>query len=274
MRKFMLACSLWVAGLTTVLPFSAAPSALAEDVVRDLRIRAEGSQTLLLSPARLVGTIAAVELSFEVKGGAAESLRLAVRAPGGLVVLSQEVPIGSGAWQPHTAILRGERVCTAVTEGMRDTWIGLRADADRLANARAGHQEYLSQVQSRAVTLRSQQAVLERFTWTGSVKATLGELSAHLAAMEATLDEARRLDPSEVDAIKALAQQMVARAELAIPVTRRQATPETCVPGTSLPPSGAGSYDITLSQGGFPALSGEFRIEASQGIYLPALSRP
>ncbi|MBK7780071.1 MAG: hypothetical protein IPJ58_04630 [Ardenticatenia bacterium] len=245
----------------------------ADAAVRDLRIRPSGSTSMLTSPARLVGTVRAVDLLFESKG-AAETVRLTVRAPGGLVVLTQDVGIASETWQRQTVTLRGERVCTAVTGGMREAWSGLRSDADRLVKARAGHQEFLLQVQSRAVTLRSQQSLLSRLSWNAAATADLATLERQLQATESLVAKARELEPSAVEALKSLAQDMVALADQAIPIALTMTTNGACGPETFLPPSGPGTYDIALSQGGFPALSGEFRIDPAPRIYLPALAHP
>lgn len=264
-----------LAASLSVMALVARPSgAGAETVVRDLRIRAGGMASGLPSPARFAGTVRAVDLLFEARGVGADSLRVTVRAPGGLLVLSQDVAIASESWQAHTVNVRGERVCLSLTEGMRDVWSGLRTDADRLAKARAGHQEYLMQVQSRAVTLRSQMNLLRRLTWPAVVEARMVELDDALGRMEALLSKARALDPSDVDSLKSLAQDMVVLAEGAGVVARAVAAPDTCGTDTPLPASGSGVYDISLSQGGFPALSGEFWIGQPDRLYLPVFFRP
>lgn len=245
----------------------------ADAVVRELRFRLSGAQTLLPSPARMSGTVRAVDLVFEAKGSVAETVRLTVRAPGGLVVMAQDVEIAAETWQPRIVTVAGERVCASVTTGMRESWTGLRSDADRLARARAGHQEYLLQVRSRTVTLWSQQSLMARLEWDTATEADLAELDRQLTTVDALIEQARALAPSDVETLKSLAATIVTHAGEALPVATRLADPGTCDASTPLAPSGPGTYDVSLSQGGFPALSGEFRIDPATRVYLPALSR-
>lgn len=251
---------------------AASRRAMADTVVRDLRFRADVSTAAQASPARFAGAVRAVDVLFEARGAGADSLRVTVRAPGGLLVLTQEVAIASETWQGHAVNLRGERVCLSLAEGMRDAWSGLRSDADRLAKARAGHQEYLMQVQSRAVTLRSQVNLLLRLSWPEPVSDRVAALLGHLERVEALLADARALPASDLEALKKLAQDMVGVADAAATDARAVATPDACGSNMPLPMSDDGAYDVSLSQDGFPALSGEFWIGTPRRLYLPLLA--
>lgn len=251
-------------------------TAEAEATLRDLRFRAGQGGAALASPASFGSPQSEMDILFEARGEAGNTVQVTVRGLGGVVLASQSVAAGEADWQARRVAFEGRQACKAVAEGLRSGWQGSRADAERLANARAGHQEFLLQVHARVVTLRSLQTLADGFAWDGTSRDLRSELAADLGALETLVVRARALPASDLESLKLLAQDMVNQAEGAFPHAQALVTePErTCPVGLPIPSVGGAAYDVTLSQGGFPALAGEFRILDRPALYLPRLARP
>lgn len=252
------------------------PSAHADASLRDLRFRLGASGPALASPAQFVGRGPAIDLLFDSRGEAGSTVQLTIRGLGGIVLSSQSLPSAAPDWEPRRVSFEGRQACTSVIEGLRASWQGSRSDAERLAGARAGHQEYLLQVNARTVTLRSLQTLAEGLAWTGPIAEQRSGLAGHLKKMELLVTRARALPASDIESLKLLAQDMVQAAQAAQTLAQELSSgqPAACPPGLLLPTADGAAYDVTLSQGGFPALTGEFRFVTAPRVYLPALQRP
>lgn len=248
----------------------------ADATLRDLRFRAGEGSAAVASPAVFASPQSGIDILFEARGEPGSTVQVTVRGLGGVVLASQTVASGDADWQAKRVAFEGRAACTAVSEGLRSGWQGSRADAERLANARAGHQEFLLQVHARVVTLRSLQTLADGLAWGGTARDLRSELAADLVALETLVVRARALPASDLESLKLLAQDMVDQAEEAFPHAQALLSePErTCPAGLPLPNAGGAAYDVTLSQGGFPALAGEFRIMSRPALFLPRLARP
>lgn len=215
-----------------------------------------------------------VVVAFDYKNADNEPMGLQVIAPGGLQVhRSTQTYSGSGVAAIEVS---GIGIYRNLSQEILDTLRSSRGDADRLAAARFGLQEYILQLQANATRSRSALEVLQRI-------ALSAEMAEHRRILDDTVTrfarraaEARATDPSDVEKIQSLARLIGENLGKGIPsATALQAhaaaTSSMPIPGNDRRSNQP--YDVLISVDDFTAASGEFRIYPPVRIHLPFLAQ-
>jgi hypothetical protein len=218
--------------------------------------------------------VSKVVVAFDYTNADNEPIGLQVIAPGGLQVhRSNKTYSGSGV---ATIEVSGIGIYRNLSQDIQDTLRSSRGDADRLAAARFGLQEYILQLQANATRTRSALEVLQRIALPGNMAEHRRILDETVKGFSRRTAEARATDPNDVEKIQSLARTIAEELGKGIPsATALQAhaagTTEMPIPANDR--RSDQPYDVLISVDDFTAASGEFRIYPPVRIHLPFLAQ-
>ena len=218
--------------------------------------------------------IDAVVIAYDYEEANAERYGVSVIAPGGLQVhSSRQSRSGSGT---ATVTIEGAGIYRNLTTDLYETLRSSRVDADRLAGARLGLQEYILQLQANATRANSALELLSLVAMDAERQAARTQVEAMVQRFAELSAQARATDPDDIDKIQALARQIAQRIGDDLPQADALKAHAAGVASMPIPATDRASdqpYDVLVTVDDFAAVSGEFRIFPPVTLFLPRLSQ-
>ena len=218
--------------------------------------------------------IDAVVIGYDYEEASGERYGVSVIAPGGLQVFSsRQSRSGSGS---ATVTVEGAGIYRNLTSDLYETLRSSRVDADRLAAARLGLQEYILQLQANATRANSALELLSLVAMDAERQAARAQVVAMVQRFAELSAQARATDPDDVDKIQSLARQIAQRIGQDLPQADALKAHAEGMASMPIPATDRASdqpYDVLVTVDDFAAVSGEFRVFPPVTLFLPRLSQ-